>query len=78
MKIHVKPFGIARDILGGTREMELSGKTVKDLRLSLLSTYPDLQGLKSLLIAVNKEYADDDLVLSSSDEVVLIPPVSGG
>lgn len=78
MKIHVKPFGIARDIIGGAREMELSGKTVKDLRRSLLSTYPDLQGLKSLMIAVNKEYADDDLVLSPSDEVVLIPPVSGG
>lgn len=31
-----------------------------------------------IVVAVNAEYADDDLVLSPGDEVCLIPPVSGG
>jgi molybdopterin synthase catalytic subunit len=31
-----------------------------------------------LVMAVNREYADGDLVLEPGDEVALIPPVSGG
>ena len=34
--------------------------------------------VRSLYIAVNKEYAKDDLVLKETDEIALIPPVSGG
>jgi molybdopterin synthase sulfur carrier subunit len=40
--------------------------------------YPNLKGLKSLLIAVNNEYAEDSVELLESDEIALIPPVSGG
>jgi len=29
-------------------------------------------------VAVNTEYADDNTVLCPNDEIVLIPPVSGG
>jgi molybdopterin converting factor small subunit len=31
-----------------------------------------------IVVAVNAEYADDDLVVHPNDEVCLIPPVSGG
>lgn len=78
--LRIKAFGITRDILGG-REVELSlneGGTVGDLKEHLASVYPGVSQLKSLFIAVNNEYTDDAVVLSDTDEVALIPPVSGG
>jgi molybdopterin synthase sulfur carrier subunit len=44
----------------------------------MLSKYPKLAELVSFLIAVNSEYADDDRVINSGDEVAIIPPTSGG
>lgn len=76
----VKAFGITKDILGG-KEAVIKvehGTTVSALRHELNTRYPQLLGLRSLYIAVNNEYADDATVLSSTDEIALIPPVSGG
>ena len=44
----------------------------------LKNDFPKLQAIKSLLVAVNSEYAESDLILSENDEIALIPPVSGG
>lgn len=79
MKLNVKAFGITKDILGG-KEMavQMSGQTVGDLRAHLHHHYPSLIGLRSLYIAVNNHYADDVAILSETDEIALIPPVSGG
>lgn len=75
----VKAFGVVKDILGGKETcVQLSGQTVAALRTTLVSKYPALVGLRSLLIAVNNTYADDDVVLKENDEIALIPPVSGG
>jgi molybdopterin synthase sulfur carrier subunit len=76
----VRAFGITKDILGGKEAMieVKSGETVLALRQELNSRYPQLLGLRSLYIAVNNEYADDNKVLTSADEIALIPPVSGG
>ena len=73
-------FGIAKDIVGGP-EMELpyeEGMTVLVLKKAVLSAYPQFEKLNSLAIAVNNEYANDELIITPQDEVVLIPPVSGG
>ncbi|MCB0631651.1 MAG: MoaD/ThiS family protein [Saprospiraceae bacterium] len=80
MQITIVGFGIAKDILGNnTIEMELpEAASVKQMKASLLEEYPDFQKLRSLAIAVNNEYAPDDLILNGRDDVVLIPPVSGG
>jgi len=79
MIVKIKTFGISRDILGGREvNMELSGPSVGDLRKSLSKQYPALDKLNSLFIAVNQEYAPDEKVLSATDEIALIPPVSGG
>ena len=78
-KYRVKAFGITKDLLGGRETfVETEGQTVADLRAALNSRFPELLGLKSLFIAVNNDYAEDDIVLRSSDEIALIPPVSGG
>lgn len=79
MKYKVKAFGIARDILGAKEvNLEIDGNQVADLRKHLSSQYPALNDLNSLLVAVNLSYAEDDKLLQESDEIVLIPPVSGG
>jgi len=73
-------FGIAKDIVGGS-EMDLpyvEGMTVLALKKAVLGAYPQFEKLNSLAIAVNNEYADDDLQIRLKDEIVLIPPVSGG
>ena len=79
MKHTIKPFGIAREIMGGREiRLETAGGTVGELRNELVATYPRLRDLRSLFIAVNLAYVNDDVVLSETDEIALIPPVSGG
>lgn len=79
MKYKIRTFGIARDILGAKEvNLEVKGNQVADLRKHLSIHYPALNDLNSLLIAVNLSYAGDDAELHESDEIVLIPPVSGG
>jgi molybdopterin converting factor subunit 1 len=79
-KMKILAFGIAREIIGGAMiELELAeNATVSDLKQWLTTQYPRLNRLNSLLIAVNMEYAQLHQTLKSSDEIALIPPVSGG
>jgi sulfur-carrier protein len=78
-KYVIKAFGITKDILGARETVvNLEGGTVGSLRHSLRVRYPSLAGLKSLMIAVNNTYAADDQPIGESDEIALIPPVSGG
>ena len=79
MKCRIKTFGIARDILGSKELiLEISGNTVADLRNDLSKQYPKLESLNSLFIAVNQNYAEGETELKETDEIALIPPVSGG
>ena len=80
MNVTLIAFGIAKEILGGRQiNYELpSTASVKDLLEDLASKYPRLEHLASLKVAVNSEYAEMDQQISETDEIVLIPPVSGG
>jgi molybdopterin synthase sulfur carrier subunit len=73
-------LGITRDILGAnTSELEMSQSAdVQTILGKLKTSYPKLNDIKSLLVAVNSEYAESNLVLLENDEIALIPPVSGG
>lgn len=74
----LKVFGIARDIMG-RKEVEVrTVQNVAELRKLLLSDYPKLKELNSLLIAVNQTYASDEISIAETDEIAIIPPVSGG
>ena len=70
-------FGIAKDIAGAPAITAENISTVADLRVWLYAQYPALQGLRSLMIAVNRVYADEQLALQPNDEIAVIPPVSG-
>ena len=80
MKTTILTFGIVKEIFNGaSKEMNLKdGITVAELKNRLEAAYPEMKKLHSYLIAVNNEYAEDDLVLDSADEIAIIPPVSGG
>ncbi|SKB61140.1 molybdopterin synthase sulfur carrier subunit [Soonwooa buanensis] len=80
MKLKILAFGIVKDIFGNS-EIELQmpeTANVKDLKNELEEKYEALKRLKSYFIAVNEEYAEDDLQLHPNNEIAIIPPVSGG
>lgn len=80
MKIKVIAYGIAREIVGDKETwIEIPEAATVGVFLGLMQTqYPELEGLASLKIAVNETYIGSDYLLRTEDEVVLIPPVSGG
>lgn len=79
MKVRLVAFGIARDILKSkNQDFEFSGKTIDDLKSELIIQFPALSNLRSLSFAVSESYQPDSYLLSEDEEVVIIPPVSGG
>ncbi|MDO6472271.1 MoaD/ThiS family protein [Maribacter sp. 1_MG-2023] len=74
-------FGITKDIVGSSEinfSNELKPVNVAELKKQLIKSYPEFSKLNSLAVAVNSEYADDDLPLNGNEEIAIIPPVSGG
>lgn len=80
MSLKILAFGITKDILGASAiDIKIeTGASVADLKTYLIKQYPPMGALRSLLIAVNNEYGDDTVILKSTDDIALIPPVSGG
>jgi molybdopterin converting factor subunit 1 len=81
MKVQVKFFAILRERAGTgeiTKEIR-EGSTVADLWQALQQEYPKLNvpGIR-LLYAVNQSYVSPGEKLQEMDEVVFLPPVSGG
>jgi molybdopterin synthase catalytic subunit len=76
VEVTVKLFAMLRE-RAGAREVTLElpeGARVRDA----LESLGDLAAGLPLVMAVNREYADEDVVLAPDDELALIPPVSGG
>jgi molybdopterin converting factor subunit 1 len=80
MKIQLLFFGITTDLVGkNSISFELNTKaTVENLKDLLIEQFPNLKNIHQFAIAVNEEYADDDLLINNGDVVAIIPPVSGG
>jgi len=81
ISINVLFFGAARDSVK-VNPLRLSlgeTATVSDAFAKLAEEYPDLTRFgRSLLFAVNQEYAMRDQQLHDNDELAVFPPVSGG
>jgi molybdopterin synthase sulfur carrier subunit len=81
MTVKVKLFAILRELAGAAEVIKeiKEGSTVADLWAVLQQDYPKLAvpGIR-LLYAVNQDYVKPDRVLKNADEVVFVPPVSGG
>jgi molybdopterin converting factor subunit 1 len=81
ISVRVLFFGAARDA-AGCEEAALKLNPPHDSASAfaqLLTAYPDLRRFgKSLLFAVNQEYAQPDREIFDGDELAVFPPVSGG
>jgi len=75
-------FGIAKDIVGKSvldySDLEEKPNSVGELIHLMNHSYPEFSRLSSIAVAVNGEYASNDVPLQSNDEIAIIPPVSGG
>lgn len=81
MNVRIKFFAILRERAGiGEVSKDIApGSNVADLWRQLQKDYPklDVPGIR-LLYAVNQNYVGLDHQLNDNDEVVFVPPVSGG
>ena len=82
--LKVKPFAILKDIIG-TEQITLQiprkreKMTVAELRTRILELYPEISAHRIAMgIAVNAKMANDRSVINDSDEIALLPPISGG
>jgi molybdopterin converting factor subunit 1 len=82
MFVYVRLFAMLRERAGSEEvRVELpEGATVRDAvdALAVQHGLDDLIARMPVVMAVNREYASVDSVLAESDELALIPPVSGG
>ncbi|GAB4540876.1 MAG: MoaD/ThiS family protein [Pleurocapsa sp.] len=81
IKIKVKLFAVYQETFGKP-ELELNFAqpiSVGDLLSSLIKQKPQLQKWQNITrFGVNLKFVDSNTLLKDGDEVVLIPPVSGG
>ena len=80
LKLKIRAFGICQDIIGDKiLELELSSPLDTDhLMKELKSKYPKIADLRSISIALNEDYVQDNLTITANDRIALIPPVAGG
>jgi len=79
-EIKLVAYGIAKDIIGD-REIAFQAEgigSISALKKELVLRYPKFESLVKFSLAVNEEYQEDGFVINEGDEVVIIPPVSGG
>jgi len=81
VSIRVLFFGAARDVVAAN-QLDLSldtPATVSSAFQNLIARFSQLERFgRSLLFAVNQEYATPETLLKENDELAVFPPVSGG
>ena len=80
-KIKVRLFANLRELVG-EREIIIavpSGVTVSYLNNEILKKYPQLKSFSNKFVtSVNCRVTPGNTIITSSDEIALLPPVSGG
>ena len=80
--INIKLFGILRERMKSNNlDIPIKDNSIllKDLKKYLLELYPALNVDDiDFVFAVNRVIINEDVTISSQDEIALIPPVSGG
>jgi molybdopterin converting factor small subunit len=80
-KINLKLYASIKDILGKDRiDMDWTiNMTVGDLRKKLDASYPILSIVNARFsISVNRKPVDDSELIRNTDEIAVLPPISGG
>jgi MoaE-MoaD fusion protein len=81
VNVRVLFFGAARDVVeSNSLDISLAAPaTVSSAFRQLVTRFAELERFgRSLLFAVNQEYATPDTQLNENDELAVFPPVSGG
>ena len=82
MKINLLFFATLRSLTGlKTLEIELPSESrVSDLKLFVAERFPQVAPalVETVLVSINREYANDEQIIPNDAEVALFPPVSGG
>ena len=81
MQITVRLFAAYREMIGSSHiDLDVPDSATAGTVLTLLTDqYPGLRApATATKFAVNQEYVDPGTPLRPGDEVVLLPPVSGG
>jgi molybdopterin synthase sulfur carrier subunit len=75
------------ELAGGNRELVLEGATVAEVLQALERQHPDTRGWildergsirEHINVFVNKEYGQEDTLVTSGDFLHVIPAISGG
>jgi molybdopterin synthase catalytic subunit/molybdopterin converting factor small subunit len=80
MKVNVLLFGRLTQVAGGKElsvRLEKDGCSVKEMKVSLFGVHPKLRE-ETFRVVVNRSISHDDDMIEESDEVALLPPISGG
>jgi molybdopterin synthase sulfur carrier subunit len=79
--ITIKLFAVYQEVYGAS-ELVLdfpAGTTVAQVLDRLITAHPELEQWRDVTrFGVNLRFVEADTVIEEGDEVVLIPPVSGG
>jgi molybdopterin converting factor subunit 1 len=81
MRVRVRLFASLREAVGeGEVELDLpDGATAEEAWARLVRDHPPLAERRArLTAAINRRYAPFDAALRDGDELVFVPPVSGG
>jgi molybdopterin converting factor subunit 1 len=81
MKLRILFFATLSEYVGSkTVEFEVPAETtVGMLKELLVQKYPRMApAQKSIMVAVNREYADNERLIPLDAEIAFFPPVSGG
>ena len=81
MQITVKLFAAYQEVIGASElQLELpDAETAGEVRERILAQYPKLECWRKVTrLGLNLEFVEPDTPLKEGDELVLIPPVSGG
>jgi MoaE-MoaD fusion protein len=81
MIVRVRLFARCRDLVGAEVVNVAVPEVcrVAELRAAVGRQLPALRELLAkCAVAVNQEFAENDVILSTDDDVAVIPPVSGG
>ncbi|MDZ4758361.1 MAG: MoaD/ThiS family protein [Bacteroidota bacterium] len=75
--ISIKFFGMLQEQIGSMIEVDESVENVEQLRAILEKKYIYLNGI-NYLVAVNKNIASNEIIITSDSEIAILPPFSGG
>jgi molybdopterin converting factor small subunit len=77
MQVKVLFFGVLSEVAGSDCRYFKDVRSLDDLRHRIIDECPEIEHY-NYRFSLNNEITDNDMPLSDSDEVALLPPFAGG